>query len=81
MRVAMKLRALARLATPGARKALMDIAGPRRKGLRRSLPRTSREMLAALGGLAASWDADPDVQSILKLAKASNDPEVRKAVA
>ena len=73
------IRALARVDTQGARDVLMEIAAPRRKGLRRTLPEAGPELLAALGGLAEHWKGDPDVQAILELARASGDPEVRKA--
>jgi hypothetical protein len=73
------IRALARAETAGARDVLMEIAAPRRRGLRRTLPDTGPELLAALSGLANHWRDDPDVEAILERARASSDPRVRKA--
>jgi hypothetical protein len=73
------IRALTRLESPAALEALLEIAAPRRRGLRRVLPEESPELLAALRGLSSGWPSDPRAQEALSAARASASVKIREA--
>ncbi|MFO7586505.1 MAG: HEAT repeat domain-containing protein [Gemmatimonadota bacterium] len=73
------IRALARLGSEGARETLLEVASPRRRGLRRGLPEPSPALRAAVRGLAERWPDDPRAREVLELARDSDDADTRKA--
>jgi len=73
------IRALARLGSAGALEALLEIASPRRRGLRRVLPAESPELLTALRGLAEAWPDEERVGEALALARASGRTAIVEA--
>lgn len=73
------IRALTRLGSPAALEALLEIAAPRRRGLRRALPDETPELLAALRGLSSGWSSDPRAQEVLSTARASGSMKIKEA--
>ena len=74
------VRALVGLASQRGCDALLEIAAPRRRGLRHQLPPESPVLLAALRGLAGTWPADPRVREIVELARSTGTDAIREAV-
>lgn len=76
------IRAISRSGAPEACAALLGIVRVRRRwNLQRTLTRRSPELLIALEGLARRWQGTGPVEAVLELARVSNDPEIRAAVA
>lgn len=73
------IRALTRLGSPAALEALLEIAAPRRRGLRRVLPDETPELLAALRGLASGWPNDRRAREVLSTARASGSVKIKEA--
>ncbi|MGB5676145.1 MAG: hypothetical protein WBO43_16560 [Gemmatimonadota bacterium] len=73
------IRALTDLGSPGALEALLEIASPRRKGLRRQCLDESPELLAALRGLVQVWPEDERARQSLVAARASDRPAIVEA--
>jgi hypothetical protein len=76
------IRAIAPVAIPMTLECLERQTLTRGRWFRRSrLASPSPVMLAALTGLATSWNANPRAAAIIALARASTNPEIRAAVA
>lgn len=74
------IRVLATLRSKRARDLLLAQALARKQWWRRArLNQPSPEMLAAVRGLATTWNRHPEAQLVLELAARSGDPEVRSA--
>jgi hypothetical protein len=70
------IRALADMGSKGALEALLEVATPRRKGLRQQFPNEGPEVLAALRGLAQTWPHDERARATLDAARASGRPSI-----
>lgn len=75
------IRALARLATPQALAALVDLCLTRRWVFWKRLAAPSAPVLQALRALAERGPGEPKVAGVLRRAMESQHPEVREAVA
>jgi len=73
------IRALVKRGSPGALGALVEIAAPRRRGLRRRFADESPELLAALRGLAQVWPQDEEARELLAAARESGLPRIVEA--
>jgi hypothetical protein len=73
------IRALARIESQGALEALLEITAARRRGVRRTLPDESPELLAALRGLASGWPDHPRARNTLGTARASRNAKIVEA--
>ena len=73
------IRALAGSGGDVARDALLAIARPRRRGLRRTEPDPCPALVAALRGLAAGWPDDPYAREALVAARSSKHLAIREA--
>jgi hypothetical protein len=73
------IRALAARGSDRAREVLLEIAAPRRRGVRRLLPAPSPEFLAAVRGLRQAWPEDERTGDVLRLARESDDARIREA--
>ena len=73
------IRALVKLGSAGALEALLEIASPRRKGLRRRFSDESPEVLAALRGLSRVWLHDERARELLVAARDSGLPRIVEA--
>lgn len=80
---AVGIRALAESPTRGLRDLLLDLCQRRHPWLfwRRELVEPSSVLLAALEVLQENWPEHPEVEDVLQMARSSEAPEVRRAVA
>ncbi|MBT8462158.1 MAG: hypothetical protein KJO44_06495, partial [Gemmatimonadetes bacterium] len=70
------IRALADMDSEEALDALLEVATPRRKGLRQQFSDEGPEVLAALRGLARTWPHEPRARDILEAARTSRRPSI-----
>jgi hypothetical protein len=76
------VRTVARLGTDEDLEILLQIAPVRRRFLQRGgLPEGSPHVIAALKGLRQTWSTDERAKRVLASAKASSDPDIRRALA
>jgi hypothetical protein len=73
------IRALIKLGSAEALEALLEIASPRRKGLRRRFSDESPEVLTALRGLSRVWLHDERARELLAAARESGLPKIVEA--
>ena len=76
---AIAVRAVARHSGPQALDRLLQLSGARRHIFGWRLESKSPVMLAAVSALARYWSANPQVQGMLEVARAHDDPEIRLA--
>ena len=73
------IRALGEFRTDSARRALLELAAPRRRFMRSTPPEATPESCAAVKALKSAWSDDPEVRALLSLAIAAGDEALREA--
>jgi HEAT repeat protein len=76
---ALAVRALARSGGQRSLSTMLELAGARRLLLGWRLETKSPVVLAAVSSLARYWNGDPQVDGLLAVARAHDDPEIRLA--